>query len=132
MTDNKRLATASEEALWRIFTVPEAPDSTLSIIEQNISQNLAGFLRESIVAVEKPLWQIERDFQAYRRGRYVEFNLVWDRGTRFGLETDGRTESILMSLPPQANWIYNYQPAEDSAEAATLKLLRKGIDWISA
>jgi len=66
MTDNKRQAQASEEALYRIFTVPEAPDSTLSIIEQNISQNLAGFLRESIVAVEKPLWQIERDFQAYR------------------------------------------------------------------
>jgi glutamate decarboxylase len=63
---NKRQATASEEALWRIFTVPEAPDSTLSIIEQNISQNLAGFLRESIVAVEKPLWQIERDFQAHK------------------------------------------------------------------
>lgn len=66
MTDNKRQAHASEEALYRIFTVPEAPDSTLSIIEQNISQNLAGFLRESIVAVEKPLWQIERDFQAYQ------------------------------------------------------------------
>ena len=63
---NKRQATASEEALWRIFTGPEAPDSTLSIIEQNISQNLAGFLRESIVAVEKPLWQIERDFQAHQ------------------------------------------------------------------
>jgi len=62
---SKRQATASEEALWRIFTVPEAPDSTLSIIEQNLSQNLAGFLRESIVAVEKPLWQIERDFQAH-------------------------------------------------------------------
>lgn len=66
MTEPKRQAEASEEALWRIFTVPEAPDSTLSIIEQNISQNLAGFLRESIVAVEKPLWQIERDFQAYQ------------------------------------------------------------------
>ncbi len=66
MTEHKRQATASEDALWRIFTVPEAPDSTLSIIEQNISQNLAGFLRESIVAVEKPLWQIERDFQAYQ------------------------------------------------------------------
>lgn len=62
----KRQATASEEALWRIFTVPEAPDSTLSIIEQNLSQNLAGFLNESIVAVEKPLWQIERDFQAFQ------------------------------------------------------------------
>lgn len=67
MTESsKRQATASEEALWRIFTVPEAPDSTLSIIEQNLSQNLAGFLRESIVAVEKPLWQIERDFQAHQ------------------------------------------------------------------
>jgi len=67
MTDqSKRQATASEEALWRIFTVPEAPDSTLSRIEQNISQNLAGFLRESIVALEKPLWQIERDFQSHQ------------------------------------------------------------------
>jgi len=66
MTEHKRQATASEDALWRIFTVPEAPDSTLSRIEQQISQNLAGFLRESIVAVEKPLWQIERDFQAYQ------------------------------------------------------------------
>ncbi|GAB57270.1 glutamate decarboxylase [Rheinheimera nanhaiensis E407-8] len=67
MTESsKRQATASEDALWRIFTVPEAPDSTLSIIEQNLSQNLAGFLRESIVAVEKPLWQIERDFQAHQ------------------------------------------------------------------
>ncbi|MDP4527786.1 putative pyridoxal-dependent aspartate 1-decarboxylase [Alkalimonas delamerensis] len=66
MDVSKRQATASEEALWRIFTVPEAPDSTLSKIEQNISQNLAGFLRESIVAVEKPLWQIERDFQDYQ------------------------------------------------------------------
>jgi len=62
----KRQATASEEALWRIFTIPEAPDSTLSIIEQNLSQNLAGFLNESIVAGEKPLWQIERDFQAFQ------------------------------------------------------------------
>lgn len=62
----KRRAMASEEALWRIFTVPEAPDSTLSIIEQELSQNLAGFLRGSIVTVEKPLWQVERDFQAHK------------------------------------------------------------------
>lgn len=74
MTDvTKRQATASEDALWRIFTVPEAPDSTLSIIEQNISQNLAGFLRESIVAVEKPLWQIERDFQAHEIPKQPQF-----------------------------------------------------------
>jgi coproporphyrinogen III oxidase len=76
-----------------------------------------------------PFSEKEKQWQYLRRGRYVEFNLVWDRGTKFGLETDGRTESILMSLPPQANWIYNFQPEPNSAEARTLSLLRKGIDW---
>lgn len=74
--------------------------------------------------------QQEKEWQFIRRGRYVEFNLVWDRGTKFGLETDGRTESILMSLPPQANWQYNYQPAPGTREAETLSLLNKNIDWI--
>lgn len=77
-----------------------------------------------------PFAEKEKHWQYVRRGRYVEFNLVWDRGTKFGLETDGRTESILMSLPPQANWIYNYQPEEGSAERQTLDLLKKGIDWV--
>jgi len=72
-----------------------------------------------------------KEWQRLRRGRYVEFNLVWDKGTKFGLETDGRTESILMSLPPQANWEYNYVPAEGSAEWNTLSSLKKGIDWIN-
>ncbi len=71
------------------------------------------------------------DWQMLRRSRYVEFNLVYDKGTKFGLDTDGRTESILMSLPPQAAWVYNHQAPIDSDEQQTLDLLKKGIDWVS-
>jgi len=78
----------------------------------------------------KPFSESEKHWQYLRRGRYVEFNLIYDRGTRFGLQSNGRVESILMSLPTEARWDYNHQPAEGSAEAKTLSLLRKGIDWI--
>jgi coproporphyrinogen III oxidase len=74
--------------------------------------------------------EAQKQWQFLRRGRYVEFNLVWDRGTKFGLETNGRTESILMSLPPQANWEYNFVPEPDSKEAQTVNWLRKGVDWV--
>ncbi len=71
----------------------------------------------------------EKEWQLLRRGRYVEFNLVYDAGTKFGLETNGRIESILMSLPTQASWQYDFKPALNSAEQKTLDLLKKGIEW---
>lgn len=78
----------------------------------------------------KEFTQKNIDWQKLRRGRYVEFNLVYDAGTKFGLETNGRIESILMSLPPQADWTYDYQPEPGSEEDFTLKNLIKGKDWI--
>jgi coproporphyrinogen III oxidase len=72
----------------------------------------------------------EKEWQYLRRSRYAEFNLVYDAGTKFGLETNGRIESILMSLPPTAKWNYNPQIKAESEEENTLNLLKKGINWV--
>ncbi len=98
---------------------------------QNVGNN---FIPAYLPIVEKRKNTVygerERDFQLYRRGRYVEFNLVYDRGTLFGLQTGGRTESILMSLPPLVKWRYNWQPESGSAEADLYDNYLKPQNWL--
>ncbi len=79
---------------------------------------------------DKSFTEAQQFWQYLRRSRYAEFNLVYDAGTKFGLETNGRIESILMSLPPTAKWVYNHQPQPGSDEEKTLSLLKKGINWV--
>src|SRR5690606_19321609 len=92
-----------------------------------------SFLGAYLPIVERrrdtPYGERERDFQAYRRGRYVEFNLVFDRGTLFGLQSGGRTESILLSRPPVVKWRYDGRPAAGSAEARLYEEFLVTRDW---
>ena len=92
-----------------------------------------GFLNQYLPIVERrrdiPFGEREKAFQHYRRGRYVEFNLIYDRGTLFGLQSGGRTESILMSLPPQVSWRYDWQPEPNTPEAELYEVFLKPRDW---
>ena len=95
-----------------------------------------GFLPAYLPIVQRrkdQAWgERERSFQLYRRGRYVEFNLVWDRGTHFGLQSGGRTESILLSMPPQASWAYRRGEQPGSAEARLYTDFLPRQDWLAA
>jgi len=106
------------------------PEGTLGFVER-VGR---GFLEAYVPIVERRAgerwWDHERNWQLVRRGRYVEFNLVHDRGTLFGLETGGRTESILMSLPPLVRWDYDRKPAAGSREADLVAVLREPRDWV--
>lgn len=102
----------------------------------SFQEELGRRLTESYVPilerrVDTPFGDREREWHEIRRGRYAEFNLVWDRGTRFGLETSGRVESILASLPPRARWVYAHEPDPQSAEAKLLNMVRsEPRDWV--
>ncbi|HUG07423.1 MAG TPA: oxygen-dependent coproporphyrinogen oxidase [Acidimicrobiia bacterium] len=102
------------------------------VYQRDLGHNLTDLYLPILTArVDEEHGEREREWQEVRRGRYAEFNLVWDRGTRFGLETSGRTESILASLPPRARWVYGYEPEPGSREAALLELVRAPPrDWV--
>ena len=102
----------------------------------NFLQSIGDSFTQSYVPIierrkDMPFGDRERDFQLYRRGRYVEFNLVYDRGTLFGLQSGGRTESILMSLPPLVKWRYNWQPEPGTDEAKLYEIFLKPQDWLA-
>jgi coproporphyrinogen III oxidase len=116
-----RLSGSHEKTIDQVFSfVKEIGNSFLPIYSHLLKKTR-----------DLPFSEKEKQWQYLRRGRYVEFNLVYDKGTKFGLDTNGRTESILMSLPPLASWKYNFQPEDGSEEKKTIDLLQKNINWLA-
>ncbi len=113
--------TATEEISWE----------TIFEFSKTLGRSFAPIYTELVNRNrDKPFTDAQQQWQYQRRSRYAEFNLVYDAGTKFGLETNGRIESILMSLPPTAKWFYDYKPEPGSEEEKTLSLLKKGINWV--
>jgi coproporphyrinogen III oxidase len=104
-------------------------DATFAFVRAAGHAFLDAYLPIARRRLGEPYTPAQREFQEYRRGRYVEFNLLYDRGTLFGLKTDGRVESILMSLPPQVRWVYDCRPAPDSREEELTAYYLKPRDW---
>jgi coproporphyrinogen III oxidase len=113
-----------------IFFDDLAEDSSFELVKSVGDHFLKAYLPILERRKNQPFGERERNFQAYRRGRYVEFNLVYDRGTLFGLQSGGRTESILMSLPPRATWRYDWKPEPGSPEEKLYTDFLKPRDWI--
>ena len=105
-------------------------DSAFAFMKSVGDHYLEAYLPIVLRRKDTPFGERERDFQLYRRGRYVEFNLVYDRGTLFGLQSGGRTESILMSLPPLVKWRYNWHPEPGTPEAELYETYLKPQDWL--
>ena len=104
-------------------------DKSFALLQSAGDAFLSGYLPIAERRKDTPYGEKERDFQAYRRGRYVEFNLVYDRGTLFGLQSGGRTEAILMSLPPVVKWRYDWKPETGSAEEKLYSEFLVARDW---
>jgi coproporphyrinogen III oxidase len=113
-----------------IFFDDLGDDSAFDLVKSVGDHFLDAYLPILERRKDLPYGDRERDFQAYRRGRYVEFNLVYDRGTLFGLQSGGRTESILMSLPPRVAWRYDWKPQPGSAEEKLQRDFLKPRDWV--
>jgi coproporphyrinogen III oxidase len=107
------------------------PEALLAFVTHCAQAFVPAYLPLVLRRKDMPYNDMHKQWQQLRRGRYVEFNLTYDRGTLFGLKTGGRTESILMSLPLMARWEYDFQPTPGSAEARTMEVLRQPRAWVS-